>query len=209
MKFLILYIILCGYVFAENKMCTDIKKDMHEFEYEYIFSLGVHTDRKYICKVHPTIIENKLYLLFICNIEDDDNAYAKSYIFAHKCYDEITKVSDITKFSVSTFNKFSNEITLIYSYSSETQKLTNLRVEPMFKIIPISPREIYKYYPEITYLLLARNYSTINPLLSLTEKGYFKLVGKNWTSSEGIIFRIKILILSVKNIFLKENLTCQ
>ena len=109
MKFLIFYIILLGYVFAEDKTCLSIKSNMAVFKYNYVFTLVTNKQQIFDCEVHPNYIDSKLYLLFICSPVFRANN-SKDYIFAHKCEDEITKISDITKFSISTFNKLSKGI---------------------------------------------------------------------------------------------------
>ena len=177
MKFLIFYIILFGFGFAEDKTCSEIRPDIIKFKYEFTFSSTEYDSRIYDCDVYPSDIEGKLYLLFVCMNNEEKSR--KSYIFAHKCADEITKLSDIKRFIVSTFTKLSTEITLNYDYSSETKKLNNSHSNKMFKSIPIPALEIFRYCKEITYLLLARRASRINPITKLKTLGYeYNDIGK-------------------------------
>ena len=95
---------------------------MTVFKYEYVFTSVTYKENIFDCEVHPNYINSKLYLLFICSsVIREHNS--KDYIFAHKCEDEITKISDITRFSISTFNKFSKVIHLSSEYDSEKKIL--------------------------------------------------------------------------------------
>ena len=168
MKFLFCYIILLGYVFAEDKTCSEIKSKMKKFEYEFTFSTDSYENKKNICDVYPNDIEGKLYLLFICI--NDEVSNSRNYIFAHKCDDEITKISDIKRFSINTFNRYSSEISISSDYYSGN--LTNTTTNIMFRRIPIPRSDIPQYHKEITYLLLARKIGRINPTTKLKELGY-------------------------------------
>ena len=172
MKFLIFYIILFGYVFAEDKTCSEIRSNMVEFKYEYDFEIK-NEKRTYECDVYPNVIYGKLFLLFICS-------HSRNYIFAHKCDDEITRVSDIKRLSISTFNKSSEGLTLSYEYDSNFNKILKTTFSnPIFKNIPIPPSSVPTHHKEIIYLLLARRISSIDPIKRLLNLGYDdKNIGK-------------------------------
>ena len=170
MKFLIFYIILFGHVFAEDKTCTEIRYNMAEFKYEYDFYIK-HEKKTYDCKVYPHVIYGKLYLLFICRYGRRDGF--KDYIFANKCDDEITKVSDIKRFSISTFNNRSEGLSLNYEYNSDSSGIfNNSDSKPIFKFIPIPPSIIPTHHKEIIYLLLARRTSFVDQIRKLADLGY-------------------------------------
>ena len=169
MKFLIFYNILFGYVFAEDKTCIEIRTNMVEFKYEYDFEIA-QKKRTYVCTVYPNLINGKLYLLFICSYGRKDEF--KDYIFAHKCDDEITKVSDIKIFSISTFNNRSDGLNLSYEYNHySSEMLKNSVSKKIFKIIPILPSSVPTHHKEIIYLLLARKASNIDPIERLSNLG--------------------------------------
>ena len=163
MKFLVTFVLLFGYVFAEDFQCSDIRLKMNTFEYSYIFSGKKFEDRKYTCKVHPNIIEEKLYLLFICST---DSALISKIIFAAECDGEVKMISDINNFTINTFYKNSTDILLSSEFSYNIKVYNNSVYSP----IPINESEIHKYYKEITYLLLSRRYSKTNPDNSLKFK---------------------------------------
>ena len=102
MKFIITFILFFGYVFADDMLCSEIKEKMQTFKYNYNFSLKSFKNREYSCEVHPNLIEEKLYLLFICR---SSSALDKKIIFASECNGEIKSVSDIN-WTLAIFLKF-------------------------------------------------------------------------------------------------------
>ena len=198
MKFLIFYIILLGYIFAEDKTCSEINSKMVDFKYEYLFSTEKDRFSKFNCDVYPSHIYEKLYLLFICS--NDRGINSKNFIFAHKCYDEITRISDINRFSVATILQLNSlEINFLYEYSSQTGHLSAARWNKMFGIIPIAGHSLPSNHKEITYLLLTRRGSDIDPIKKLAEYGYdYKNIGET--------LRLSYQTISSPIIYCKKNI---
>ena len=161
MKFIITFIFLFGYVFAEDMLCSEIKAKMETFEYNYTFSGRLFVNKTYSCEVHPNLIEERLYLLFTCS---SNSKQYTNIIFAAECDGKVEKVSDIKRFSISSYEKDFEYLLTSFEYWSDTNKVIRIGAPLIYKKIYISSSELPKYYKEIIYLLLSRRYTAISPV---------------------------------------------
>ena len=131
MKFIITFILLFGYVFAEDMLCREIKAKMKTFEYNYTLSGDFFKENTYSCEVHPNLIEERLYLLFNCS--SNSKRYA-NIIFVAECDGKVEKVSDIERFSISSYQKSLKYLLTSFEYLSDKNEVVVTTQQPPKKI---------------------------------------------------------------------------